>query len=325
MARDPTFSIAYGDLKAGKTADALAAFPEAVFIAAPGALAPAINQWGFEPPQRNDLETFKDVREFGEKLPRTTIGLVMDDATLIADRTANFYHAKGLQGWDVWGAVLGSAVKMRDSLRRRGFHIVMTCHPRPAHMENGVRIRGGPSFQGQCALKIPAAADFLLRAEARPGVATASSGADLGITQVAQTNGSAIVPAAAPAAQSFGWPMCYRTSWHGDWMQGSRYGTPDMAPMNLGEILRLAGFAIPRMRGLEWQEAIADALARKLLEAPGLGDSTYVIQCFEKVKNYAMAKFSKSEAHVYWAIRDGYDRAILWTAAAGSRRQLWGV
>jgi hypothetical protein len=319
VARDPSFSIAYADLKAGKTSDVLAAFPNAVFVAAPGALAPAINLWGFEPPQRNDLETFGDVRRFGEKMDSKHVALVVDDATLIADRTANYYFGKGLRGWDIWGAVLASAVKMRDSLRRRGFHIAFTCHPRSARVENGVRVRGGPSFQGQCALKIPAACDFLLRAEARPGAMTAATGSDLGI----ETGG--VAGAGTEATQQFGWPMVYRLAWHPDWMQGSRYGTPDLAPMNLGEILRLAGFSIPRMKGLEWQDKVAAGLAQALWDGPGLGDAAYTRACFEQVKAGCLARFSQNEAHVYWAIRDGFDRAVLHVAAAGQRRAMWGV
>lgn len=298
MPRDPSFAMVYGDLKAGKTADALSAFPGGVYVAAPGALAPAEALWGFEQPKIHDLGTFKDIREFGEKLsPGTTPGLVIDDATLIADRTAIYYRdVKKLSGWDVWGAVVASAVKMRDSLRRRGFHVVMTAHAGGAFVENGIRHRGGPSFQGQARKKLPAAADLLLRAEAR-------------------------------STPGFGWSMLYRTSPHPDWLQGSRYDTPDFAPMNLGEILRLAGFSIPRLRGLEWQEGLAEALAAKLLALDGekivLCDSEKTKAALRRVREYALTKFTKDERHADWAVRDGYDRAVLRNAKAMQRAALW--
>lgn len=295
MPTDPSFSILYGDLKAGKTSDVLSTFPAAIYIAAPGALAPAESLWGFEVPKRHDLETFRDIRTFGEKLPQgSTIGLVIDDATLIADRTAIYYRdVKGLSGWDVWGAVVGAAVRMRDSLRRRGFHIVMTCHAAGPYVEQGVRQKGGPSFQGQARKKLPAAADFLLRAEARSG-------------------------------PGFFWPMVYRTAPHSDWLQGSRYDTPDMSPMNLGEILRLAGFTVPRLRGFEWQEQIAAALADRLLAGPGLGNMEHVKASLARVYEYALAKFSKDERHVTWAARDGYDRAVLRMAQIAHRSAVRG-
>ncbi len=298
MPHDPSFSILYGDLKAGKSADALAAFPRGVYIAAPGALAPAESVWGFEKPRGHDLETFKDISQFAEGLNGSTVALIGDDATLIADRTANYLRRKGLGGWDLWAAVLSQAIHMRDGLRRRGFHIVFTCHARTAHTDNGVRVRGGPSFQGQCAEKIPAAADFLLRAEARDG----------------QLSGPAAV----------GWTHLYRTGYSPDWLQGSRYHTPDLAPMNLGEILRLAGYSIPRLPGLEWQEALADALARRLCEV-GLGNAELVKDALERVRDKAFRSFTRNEAHAYWALRDGYDRAVLWTASAGQRKAMWGI
>jgi hypothetical protein len=298
MPHDPSFSILYADLKAGKSSDALAAFPRGVYIAAPGALAPAEQVWGFDQPPRHDLETFKDISKFATSLNGSTLALICDDATLIADRTANYLRGKGLNGWDLWAAVLSQAIHMRDTLRRRGFHIVFTCHPRTAHTDNGVRVRGGPSFQGQCADKLPAAADFLLRAEAR-------------------NDGLSGAPAV-------GWHMVYRTGYSPDWLQGSRYHTPDPAPMNLGEILRLAGYSIPRLPGLEWQEALADALARRLCDV-GLGDAVLVQDALERVRDKALRSFTRSEAHAYWAVRDGYDRAVLWTAKAGQRKLMWGI
>ena len=307
MALDPSFSILYGDLKAGKTADALAAFPFGVYIAAPGALSPAESVWGFPVPKHWDLETFDDVIRFAEQLTAAHFALGMDDATLIADRTAGRLARTGLSGYALWGAVLERAIVLRDTLRGRGLHIVMTSHPRPVHIDNGVRIRGGPSFQGQCATKIPAAADLLLRAESRGG---------------AGGNGDAFGGAAATSTP--GWPVMYRTALHPDWLQGSRYNTPDMAPMNLGEILRSAGHAIPRLRGLEWQESIANALANKLLEV-GLGNAAKVKEALARVLEYCLGKFTKCEAHAYWALRDGYDRAVLRVASAGQRRRLWGI
>jgi hypothetical protein len=307
---DPSFSILFADLKAGKTTDALAAFPRGVYVAAPGALAPAESVWGFDAPPRYDLETFDDVRAFSDQLKAEHFCLVVDDATLIADRTAGALARKGFTGWDLWAVVLRQAIYLRDSLRRRGIHIVFTCHPRVAHIENGVRTRGGPSFQGQCATKIPAAADFLLHAEARSGVV--GGGGDI------------LADAAASGPTVFGWPMVYRTGYSPDWMRGSRYNTPDMAPMNLGEILRLAGFSIPRLRGLEWQDAVAAQLADKLIEV-GLTNKEAVLAAFAKVRDVCLKRFTKDERHMIWAIRDGYDRAVLRIAAGGQRRSMWGI
>jgi hypothetical protein len=118
VSRDPSFTIIYGDLKVGKTAAVLAAFPTAAYVAAPGALGAAEALWGFEKPAAHDLPNFTEVRKFGEKLdPSKHPALVIDDATLIADRTAIYFRdEKHLDGYDLWGAVLFSAVKMPRAL-----------------------------------------------------------------------------------------------------------------------------------------------------------------------------------------------------------------
>ena len=297
MPHDPCFAMLYGDLKTGKTSDALAAFPGAAYVAAPGALASAESLWGIPEPKAHDLGTFKEIREFGEKLPPGTIALVVDDATLIADRTGIYFRdVKHFGGFDLWGAVLNSAIKMRDSLRRRGIHVVMTSHAGGAYVENGIRHRGGPSFQGQARKKLPAAADLLLRAEQRPG-------------------------------DGFGWPIVYRTAPHPDWLQGSRYGTPDLCPMNLGEILRLAGFKIPRLKGLEWQDEVAGKIAVAVggvLVAGGEGTGEKIKGILAFARDWATKKFSQDQRHVFWALRDGYDRAVLRFAAHSQRNGLWG-
>ncbi len=306
---DPTFSIIYGDLKAGKTADMIAAFPGAAFIAAPGALAPAESVWGLPALVRRDLQTFTDVRKWAESLPEG-IPICMDDATLIADRTAIAFEEAGKSGWDIWDCVLRSAIRLRDVLRRKQSHAVLTCHARGAHMENGVRVRGGPSFQGQCSHKLPAAADLLLRAEIRPG-AGGTAGTSLDAVQ-------------QKGPKVRGWPMVYRTAYHPDWIQGSRHNTPDMVPMNLGEILRLAGFSIPRLRGLEWQESLANALANRILEV-GLADEAKVTEAILRVREAGTTRFKGRIEHVDWAIRDGHDRAILRLAKNAQRAAIWGI
>jgi hypothetical protein len=294
VARDPSFSVLYGDLKVGKTADAIAAFHErAVYIAAPGALGAAESVWGIRIPPYHDLETFKDIRLF-DKFPAGTLAVVVDDATLIADRTVNILSARGLGGFDLWAAMFRHAIMLRDQLRRKGMHTVFTGHAAPAEVKQGVRLRGGPAFPGQTRTKLPAAADLLLRAESRPDGA------------------------------GFGWPIVYRTAPHPDWLQGSRYNTPDMAPMNLGEILRAAGFVIPRAKGLEWQEQVANAVANKLLEPGTLADHEKTITVLRYAHDYAMAKFTKERKHADWALRDGHDRAILRLASGAQHTGLWG-
>ena len=117
---DPSFTLIAGPLKAGKTSTAIAAFPTSVFIAAPGALAPAEAVWGVPQPRSYDLETFLDIIRFVDKgcdghLAKAP-GVVIDDASLIADRTITFLTNKGIGGYDLWGAVFAQCIRLRDNL-----------------------------------------------------------------------------------------------------------------------------------------------------------------------------------------------------------------
>jgi len=292
MPHDPAFVIVYGELKAGKTSDLLAAFPGAIFIAAPGALAPSESLWGMAQPKALDLETFRDVREYAEKNAKPGGSLVVDDATLIADRTEAYFSKKGLGGYDLWGAIRNEALLLRDSLRRRGCHVAFSMHAVSAEMKDGVRLKGGPALRGSARSSVPAAADFLLRAEIR----------------------------GAFDASAVGWNYCYRTAPHPDWLQGSRYSTPDHAPMNLGEIMRHAGFKLPRAAGLDWQEGIAEKVAGAL--AGKLGNGAWVKEVSTAAFGAALKLAGNREAHAAWAVRDGIDRAVLRAARSPLARSM---
>jgi hypothetical protein len=294
------FGIVYGALKTGKTATTLAAFHErAIYVAAPGALACSENLWGFKVPPYEDLETLTDVLKFVRTLqPGQAVALVVDDATLLVDRTvaALAKIADPKNQYDLWGRLLGIATELRDLLRHLRIHCLLTAHEVAPEVKQGVRLRGGPAFPGQTRSKLPAAADLLLRTELRGGDA--------------MFGGS-----------SFGWPVVLRSGQSPDWLTGDRYHvTPDPSPMNLGELFRLAGFPLPRLRGLEWQEKVIERLAAVF--QPQLGNA-------EVVKNIIVQALGQMEAkgypepHALWALRDGYDRAVLLNAQRALRRGIW--
>jgi hypothetical protein len=94
--------------------------------------------------------------------------------------------------------------------------------------------------------------------------------------------------------------------------------------MNLGEILRAAGFVIPRTRGLEWQDKIADAIANKLVLPGILADREKTTAILAFAHDYVMKSCTKEGKHADWAIRDGYDRAVLRVAAGAAHNGMWG-
>lgn len=299
MAKTPAFGCLYGGIKMGKTADILAAFPQGVYIAKQACLdALAEEMWGIPAPKAYDYNHFDEIAAFAKTLTRAHLAVLWDDATISADRTVLHLRETDFKGdkqtQALYMKLYNDGLRIRDTLRDVGIHAFLTAHAKPAWTDNGVRQKGVPAFPGQTATKFPGAFDILMRCEMKP-------------------------------AGGLGWGVCYRTSLHPDWEQGTRYNVPDMAPMNLGEILRAAGFVIPRYPGLEWQDGVANQLANKLLEAPGLGDAEHVKGWILKTIDACKSKGLTNQKHVLWAVRDGYDRAVLKTAAEAHQRRLWGI
>lgn len=303
IAEQSAFIIQYGDVKQGKTGDCGFSFPRAKWIAAPGALKPLLGLCGYEPPEKDqhNVESIKDATEIVAKLaPKSFDAVVVDDLTLLVDRTVAKLTKSGSGGYDLWAAVHAQLLALRETARRCGMHVVLNCHATPPHNNDGTFYKGSLALPGKTLpYKIPAAADLVLHAEPAPA-----------------------------ATVSFGWPVLYRCDpADPTWVTGDRHNvTPDYAPMNLAEILRLIAqvnhnptFAPRRLPGLEWQEKIVEAVALKLQGVLADDEATGAIlkQTFEG----CLAKFTKDERHALWAVRDALARATLRLSLSGHRRK----
>ena len=118
---------------------------------------------------------------------------------------------------------------------------------------------------------------------------------------------------AASDATRRGWHACYRcTIDDPNWVSKDRHGvTPDKAPMNLGEILRLAGYTLRRAPGLEWLDAFVTAVANDLIANPGQ-EKVILKQAAE-----ACQSGGYDDLHIRWGMRDALDRVSL-TRAMGN-------
>ncbi len=306
IATQPAFIFQYGDVKQGKTGDCGFSFPRAKWIASPGALKPLLGLCGYEPPDKDqhNVETVREATEIVSKLTAGTFdAVVVDDLTLLVDRTVAALQKRGMGGYDLWAAVHRQLLDLRETARRAGMHVVLNSHATPPHKVDGTFYKGAPALPGKALpYKLPAAADLVLRAEPAPA-----------------------------ATVTFGWPVLYRCDPADPaWVTGDRHNvTPDYSPMNLGEILRLIGrvsgtpsFGPRRLPGLEWQEQVVERAATALVEA---SDNDEKIKAILKATfDHAAGKMKADERHALWTVRDALDRATLRRALAAHRRKHFG-
>jgi hypothetical protein len=262
----------------GKTTDMLYAFPNATFIAVPGALEPARTTCGFEVPStriRSDIKTLDQVVPvvLNAKGP-----IIIDDLTLLADQTVLIKKAS-MGGYDLWGFVLDRMLEIRVASRKTGNPVAFNCHETPAETQNGEFHAGTISLQGKARTKLPPAFDIFARAQ--------------------------------PLAREVGWPACYRVKIDDPTFQPTRdryNAIYDQAPLNLAEALRSVGLKMPRIPELDWAEAFVEKLAGLLVDS--ISDVKACRGILEQAKDHVAGKV-KNILHVNWILRDGYDRAVI--------------
>jgi hypothetical protein len=277
----PAFVVTYGRSGVGKTTDQGYSFPNALFLAAPGALKPLPALCGFSP-KVFDCATIDAATKAIEAAAKakTVDAIVVDDFSFMAEHTFNLLENK-FSGYKLWGKLREYVLDFRAAARYAGIHVVVNCWEQvPMTKPDGTRIRGGPKLSGDLPEQLPAMADLVLRAT--------------------------FDPARRP------WGAVYRCDGGLDWTGKDRdAGTPSPAPLNLGEILRLNGYRVSRLPTLPWQEEVVAGVAAKLLEGAPEGDGP-ILEAF-----YAdLTAKGIDPRHARWTIRDAWDRATLTRAKA---------
>ena len=279
----PAFVCVYGRSGIGKTTDTGYSFPGGLFLAAPGALKPLPALCGYEPAQM-PVETIDDAtRAISAAAKQGDYdAIIVDDFSFLAEQTMAAYE-KRYTGFRLFGALRDSVLSFRNAARYAGFHVVTTCWEKaPKLRDDGTRLRGGPALTGRLPEQLPAMCDLVLRADYD--------------------------------VKHKPWPGIYRVNGGADYVGKDRdAGTPDPAPMNLGEILRHNGYAVRRLAGLDWQEPMVEQIAQALLAlvADGSGDRALLEQVYA-----ALLAEGRDPRHVRWTVRDAADRAALRRAAA---------
>ena len=279
--KEPAFVCVYGPPGVGKTTDCGYSFPNALFLAAPGALKPLRSVCGYEPASAHvtDIEQATAlVRKVAKSSKYDSI--VVDDLSFLAEQTFAKVE-KRASGFRMWGLLRDIVLDFRDACRLEAkCHVVVNCWETvPATKPDGTRVRGGPALSGKLPEQLPAMCDKVYRA--------------------------------VHEANRKPWPSVYRCFLDPNYVMKDRDGVVDPAPMNLAEILRDAGYVVGRHKDLLWQEEIVESLAQQWIALP--------IDQHIPAANAAYQMLLEAgihPLHARWTIRDAMDRNTLRRARA---------
>jgi hypothetical protein len=287
--KEPAFVLVYGRSGIGKTSDTGFSFPGGVFLAAPGALKPLPALCGYEPTQVQ-VGTIEEATAAISAVVKTGgyDSIIVDDFSFLAEQTMAALERKHT-GFAVFGHLRDTVLAFRQAARYAGLHVVVNAWERQPKMNNGVFSRGGPDLTGKLPEQLPAMCDLVLRADREEGRTP--------------------------------WAGVYRVNGGAQYVGKDRdAGTPDPAPMNLGEILRHNGYAVQRLAGLDWQEDVVEDLALRLLAEPAKKEQDRMVEAtYSDLMGHGI-----DHRHAYWTCRDGLDRAMLRRAAAARRSTFFG-
>jgi hypothetical protein len=216
MDRDPVVVCTYGPSGVGKTTDQGYSFPQALFVAAPGALTSVRTVCGYTPASTH-VRTLAEATKLVKDVKGSYPAVVIDDFSFVAEQTFATLEKK-FNGFRLWGELRDQALAFRDAARYAGVDVILNCWEQgPKTNAAGSKVRGGPMLSGRLPEQIPAMCDVVLRA--------------------------------ASDTQRKPWPAVYRCSNDPAYVMKDRFNVAsvvDPAPMNIAELLRAAGVSIPR-------------------------------------------------------------------------------
>lgn len=269
--------MAYGPSGIGKTTDMGFSFPNALFLAAPGALVSIHNVCGYRP-ERVFVETIPQATEMIDAVGKSGKfkTIVIDDFSFMAEQTFSEFEGR-YKGFTIWGKMREAALAFRDRSRYAGVNIVLNAWEQPPkNKPDGSRVRGGPQLSGKLPESVPALCDMVLRAMHEP--------------------------------QRQPWPAVYRCSADPNYVMKDRFNVAtlaDPAPMNIAELLRARGKHIDRHPDYPDQEDRVQLISESLT-GNVRDDGALINEIYTKMLNAG-----KTPHEARWTLRDAVDRSII--------------
>lgn len=297
--------VTYGPTKWGKSADLHYAAPDAdVLVPSKGNFEFWSELTGVRP-REVEVSTYAQVIAYlnavkAKQRPRPST-IILDDLSILAERTQLALDPGGNGGWTMWGSLKRGLLKIRDLCIELGIPLFVNAHElHPSTDDEGTFYMGGPKLPSKAmTVDFPHIAHLVLRVGKR-------------------------------VADPLDWPSIYLCDPDNrQWVTGDRYVVcAKENPMNIREILRRAAevrpegarpIVPPRPKGLEWLDAAAEIVAQ------GMKAGALPRQAAEGLTAAAQAGKlpSRDPRHLRWAWRDGCARWELRTK--GRRAELFGA
>lgn len=282
MSKPPIFGITYGPPKVGKTLATIRAFPTALFISLPGAMSCA--SWLDIDVKSVQLKTIDQVIEAVKRAGSSKAkysAIIIDDASLQFD--AEFDRIKDKDpSWSGNRKFNEKIIELRDTCRESPLHVFWTMHEQAPREAKAVGAKMGKVIPGtvqcpgwQLPEKLPAMVDFVARVTYDDDF--------------------------------FGWPYVYQTAPDESYITGDRLNmSPGLFPLNIGELLRSAGYEVARPKHLQWMEPAVETLAGKLISLSEDERPEFMRSAAKKL----IVKHP-NQKHVRWAFADACDRMVL--------------
>ena len=274
---DPSISCIFAPSGYGKTIDALYTAPTGLFLTpAPGGLVAARSLMGIEVREErcNSIEHACTVLKTAGKVD----ALILDDFSILAERSHLALDSSGAKGWAVWKKLSQSVLRLRELAMDSGTTLILTAHESQPSTYEGVSTPGGPKMPSKSlTTTLPHVATLVLR----------------GVKDTFR--------------QAPRWVGAYNVDpTDTRWITKDRFCVlGKQGPMNLREILvraREVGHKVDiprRAPGLEWLDEGAEAVAGFLAQGGSVS---------EAAQNLTAGAKGADPRHLRWAWRDGVAR-----------------